>query len=157
MTRRVRMTLEQLQAMSNYPAAIVAGAKTNLPAVDDLGPLLAAVRAAGFPEPTREHRFAKEAMGREWRFDLCWPEQMTAFEREGRIWVPLPCKKCRHPRRLLMSRHAIGNGYDEDMAKYNAAAVLGWTLVRATAKTLADGTAAASLVAVLESKRRQAT
>lgn len=74
---------------------------------------------AGIPAPTPEYRFCARA----WRFDWAWPEHRTALEVEGGAWTG--------------GRHTRGAGFLADMAKYNAAQVLGWTLLRCTPDTLA--------------------
>lgn len=107
----------------------------------DLKLLTAACVHAGFPEPAREHRFA--APDRQWRFDLAWPALMVAFEREGMAPRGQP------------GRHQRAEGYRRDCEKYNAAARMGWLVVRGTGRMIADGSAAADLLAVLEMARRR--
>lgn len=65
-------------------------------------------------KPVREFRFHPV---RKWRFDFCWPDKKTAVEIEGGIFLP-------------KSRHTSCMGYSGDMEKYNAAAELGWTVLR---------------------------
>lgn len=77
--------------------------------------LLERLAAAGLPAPVREYQFVAD---RRWRFDLAWPERRLAVELEGGIWI--------------RGAHTRGRGYEKDMAKYNRAAVLGWTLIRMT-------------------------
>lgn len=107
----------------------------------------------GLPAPTQEHRFAKEAFGRQWRFDNCWPEFNVAAEIEGlvvkRVWVahfeegspkPLVVNKrivnlsaLRYELKselVSLGRHASAEGFREDCVKYNTAALLGWTVLR---------------------------
>lgn len=73
------------------------------------------------PTPVTEFRFHGERM---WRFDYAWPPQKIALEVEGGIWT--------------QGRHTRGKGVLGDMQKYNAAAVLGWRLLRCTPDQL-DG------------------
>jgi len=73
------------------------------------------------PRPEREYAFAD---GRRWRFDFAWPEQRVAVEIEGGLYGT--------------SRHATLTGYSADCEKYNAAAALGWTVLRYTAPMLDD-------------------
>lgn len=49
---------------------------------------------------------------RKWRFDFAWPDAKLALELEG------------------MGRHQRFLGYQEDCAKYNAAVLLGWRVLR---------------------------
>jgi hypothetical protein len=75
----------------------------------------AMLRAAKLPAPTPEFRFHDE---RRWRFDFAWPEHRIALEVEGGIWTH--------------GRHTRSAGFLGDMQKYNAAAVLGWRVLRVT-------------------------
>lgn len=108
----------------------------------DMGILLAEVRAAGFPDPEREHYFAR-GIGRLWRFDLAWPAFLVAFEREG---FGRGFGKA--------GRHQRAEGYSADVGKYNFAAISGWVVIRATPITLRDGTAARDLIAALRVRSR---
>lgn len=76
-------------------------------------PLVGLCAAAGLPAPTPEYRFHPE---RKWRLDYAWPERRVAVEIEGGIFVA--------------GRHSRGAGMLSDMAKYNAATLLGWRLLR---------------------------
>lgn len=86
------------------------------------------MRAIGIPAPQREFRFAPP---RRWRMDYAWPEIMLYLEVEGGTWVT--------------GRHGRGNGMRGDAEKYNAAALQGWTCLRATTDMVQDGTALAAL------------
>lgn len=66
-------------------------------------------------ECVREHRFHPSRM---WRFDYAIPERRIALEVEGGVWT--------------QGRHTRPRGFLGDMEKYNAAAVLGWRVVRTT-------------------------
>ena len=83
----------------------------------------------GRPEPELE--FAKVLLGRKWRFDLSWPGLLWALEIEGGTR-----QQGRH------NRHA---GYEKDCEKYNAAALLGWRVLRVTTEMVTDGRAFALL------------
>ena len=72
----------------------------------------------GLPEPVYEHRFAK-SIGRQWRFDVAWPEQKVALEWEGITWYG-----------NKQSRHQSAKGYEGDCEKYNTAVLLGWKVLR---------------------------
>lgn len=74
--------------------------------------------AKDLPTPEREHLFAKEAMGRKWRFDFAWRQHKVAVEIEGGTWSG--------------GRHNTGSGIQADCEKYNAAIVLGWRVLRFT-------------------------
>lgn len=54
--------------------------------------------------------------------DYAWPQWKIALEVEGAVWV--------------QGRHTRGSGFVKDMEKYNAAAVLGWRVVRCTPQTV---------------------
>jgi hypothetical protein len=94
----------------------------------------AVLQAAGLPPPIREYRFAPP---RRWRFDLAWPSLRLALEIEGGTWTG--------------GRHVRGKGYERDCEKYNAAALAGWTVLRATTAMLHDGRALALLQQALKS------
>lgn len=83
------------------------------------------VIAAGYPAPVLEHTFAPP---RRWRFDLAWPDRMVACEVEGSTWAPA-------------GRHRSAAGFHKDLEKYNAAALLGWRVVRVTTNMVRDGRA----------------
>lgn len=67
----------------------------------------------GLPVPEPEYRFHPD---RKWRFDYAWPDKMIALEVEGGVWSK--------------GRHTRPSGFIGDMEKYNAAAVLGWRVIR---------------------------
>jgi len=69
----------------------------------------------------REHRFHDK---RRWRFDFAHLELKLAIEVEGL------CAEWQK------SRHTTIKGYIADCEKYNAAALLGWTVLRYTYSTL---------------------
>ena len=53
---------------------------------------------------------------RKWRFDFACPDAMLAFEIDGGTWTG--------------GRHTTGSGYEKDCEKLNAAAELGWIVLR---------------------------
>ena len=80
---------------------------------------LAMCRQSGLPEPQPEFRFHPS---RRWRFDYAWPDHHVALEVEGAVWT--------------QGRHTRGSGFLADIEKYNAAAALGWRIIRCTPQTL---------------------
>ncbi len=65
--------------------------------------------------PETEYRFHPE---RKWRFDYAYPDKKIAIEQEGGVWIG--------------GRHNRASGFLKDLEKYNAAAVLGWRILRYT-------------------------
>jgi very-short-patch-repair endonuclease len=59
---------------------------------------------------------------RKWRFDMAIPSLMIAIEYEGVYGIK--------------SRHTTMSGYTGDCEKYNEAVVLGWRVLRFTAKNI---------------------
>ncbi len=90
----------------------------------NLDTMLAVLRQQGVPTPEREYPFHGT---RGWRFDVCWPSAKVAFEVEGVTHQG--------------GRHQRKDGFEEDVAKYNEATLLGWVLIRATPKQVASGLA----------------
>lgn len=82
------------------------------------------LKAAKLPLPAREFRFAPP---RKWRADFCWPDRMLIVECEGGTWV--------------QGRHSRGQGFAKDTLKYNAAALLGYRVLRFTTEQVRDGLA----------------
>ncbi len=89
-------------------------------------PVVTWCKAARLPVPTPEFQFHPT---RKWRFDWAWAigEEMLALEQEGGVF--------------LQGRHTRGAGFREDLVKYAEAALLGWTVLRATPQQIQDGTA----------------
>jgi very-short-patch-repair endonuclease len=75
----------------------------------------------GYPEPVEQHKFHAT---RKWRFDFAWPEDKVAVELEGGTWSG---------RKMA---HNTGTGIQRDIEKHNAAALMGWTVLRYTAKDM---------------------
>lgn len=90
------------------------------------------VRVKGLPDPVREHIFHPT---RKWRFDFAWPEHKVAAELEGGIYSG--------------GRHVRGTGFVKDCEKYNAAALLGWRVLRFTARDLVRGGAVLTVLELL--------
>jgi hypothetical protein len=78
------------------------------------------------PDPVEEYIFHPV---RNWRVDICWPEQKLALEVEGGTFM----KKGGH-------RGSI-SGYIKDLEKYNALAIAGYWLLRFTPQEMESGEA----------------
>jgi very-short-patch-repair endonuclease len=77
----------------------------------------------GAPQPQREYRFAKS---RRWRFDFAWPSEQgggVAVEIDGGSRM---VRKDRRGRPVAVGRHTL----DGDLWKLDAAASLGWLVLR---------------------------
>ncbi len=81
-------------------------------------------RAEKIPQPVRQHRFHPDRL---WKFDFAWPEYKLAVEVEGGVWSN--------------GRHTRGQGFIDDCEKYNAAAKLGWTVLRFPTEKVTSGEA----------------
>lgn len=88
--------------------------------------LLNRIRIAKLPEPEREFQFAKD-QGRRWAADFGWPDHHLLVEVEGGIYN--------------QGRHTRGAGYEQDLLKYNAAALLGYRVLRFSERMISDGIA----------------
>ena len=66
---------------------------------------------------------------RKWRADFAFPAARLLVECEGGVWTG--------------GRHVTGAGFVADIAKYNAAALAGFRLIRVTGDMIADGRALA--------------
>ncbi len=82
------------------------------------------LKALGIEIPIQECRFHKT---RRWRFDFCFVKARLALEIEGGVWTN--------------GRHTRGSGFVRDMEKYNAAAILGYRLLRVTPEQMQNGQA----------------
>jgi len=82
------------------------------------------IKSIGLPEPEREYRFHNT---RKWRFDFAWVDYRIAMEVEGGVWNG--------------GRHGRGSGIVKDIEKGNAAVLLGWQMLRATADMVKSGEA----------------
>lgn len=71
--------------------------------------------AAGYPRPQEEFAFH---CTRKWRFDFAWPEKKLALEVDGGIW------------QRGGGGHSHPLGIERDIEKYNAAALIGWRILR---------------------------
>lgn len=66
-------------------------------------------------EVVKEHIFHPT---RKWRFDYAIPEHKIAIEIDGGVWIN--------------GRHNRASGYVKDMQKFNAAASMGWVVLKFT-------------------------
>jgi hypothetical protein len=73
------------------------------------------------------------ASPRRWRFDFAIDDTVSpiAVEIEGGTWS--------------YGRHTRGKGYEDDLVKYNEAAVRGWVVLRFTTEMVEDGRALATI------------
>lgn len=75
--------------------------------------------ARGHAAPESEIAFA---LPRKWRFDFGWQTHKVAVELEGGV--------------RGLGRHQRPAGFQADLEKYNAAVMLGWAVLRYSAKDL---------------------
>ena len=66
-------------------------------------------------ECVKEYRFHPT---RKWRFDYAFVNQKVAIEIDGGVWIS--------------GRHNRASGYVKDLEKFNAAAALGWVVLKFT-------------------------
>lgn len=85
--------------------------------------------------PEREYRFCE---GRKWAFDFAFPESVPplAVEIEGGT-------------AFGKSRHSRGAGFEADCRKYNAAARLGWLVLRYSTAMVTEGQAITDVLEVV--------
>lgn len=81
------------------------------------------LKREGLPLPETEFSFASH-IGRRWRMDFCWPAQRVGLEIDGAIWT--------------RGRHTRGKGWLADTEKLNAAAAMGYRMLRASPQQLHD-------------------
>lgn len=95
---------------------------------------------AGMPVPEREYVFAR-ALGRKWRADFCWPQATppVLVEIDGGTWAS--------------GRHSRGAGYANDCEKLNAAALLGYIVLRFTGEMVRSGAALETVTRALAMRR----
>jgi hypothetical protein len=110
-----------LSCASDYRGVGAAATERLSDAASSPYPLVTLCRAAGLPEPIPEYKFHPL---RKWRADYCWPIHKVIVEIEGGAWS--------------QGRHTRGAGFIADMAKYNAAALLGYAVLRYTPQQLGD-------------------
>lgn len=96
------------------------------------------IRMAGLPMPECEYCFDARPIPRKWRADFAWVEARLLVEVEGGTWVD--------------GRHGRGQGMQDDMDKYNQAAMQGWTVLRFTGHDVDSGGALNDIETVLKLK-----
>jgi hypothetical protein len=89
--------------------------------------------SAVLPTPERELRFHPT---RRWRFDFAWPDVKLACEVEGLV------------RSASKGGHQSIGGARQDMDKYEAALLLGWTVYRCHRDMIHSGRALTTLETV---------
>lgn len=87
----------------------------------------------GLPIPVHEYQFHPE---RKWRFDYLF-DGWLALEVEGGVYTG--------------GRHTRGEGFLGDIEKYNAAAIMGFTVIRCTPEEVESGAAFALVKRALAS------
>ncbi|MCI0726625.1 MAG: hypothetical protein L0332_07880 [Chloroflexi bacterium] len=94
--------------------------------------LLHQIRGASLPEPRQEYVFHAE---RNWRFDLDWKQQghLVACEIDGGIWLQTSTGRSKG--------HAHPVRFQQDLEKFNEAALYGWLIIRVTPEMIRDGRA----------------
>lgn len=102
------------------------------------------IRAKRLPTPEREHQFHPE---RKWKFDRAWLGLRVAVEIEGGFFgVGKPCRSCG---RRKVAGHTSIQRLLSDAEKYNAAAEIGWLVLRYSSKTIESGEAIEQIERVL--------
>lgn len=101
------------------------------------------LKAAGH-KCEREYMFAKD-IGRRWRADFAFPYIGLLVEVEG---ITRFGKNKDGSMRL--GRHQTAKGYEKDCEKYNAAALLGWRVLRFTPQMVSKGEALRAIEELLE-------
>ena len=95
------------------------------------------VHALRLPEPQREYQFHPK---RRWKFDFAWPQLMIAVEIEGGTYTG--------------GRHVRPEGFRKDCEKYNAAALMGWMVLRGDVKMVKNNVLLDTVQAALNQERK---
>ena len=102
--------------------------------------------------PVTEYRFCRDQVGhgpgirerllkaglKDWRLEFGWPSKMFDVEVEGGAYI--------------MGRHNRGTGFEEDLKKYHAAQMFGWTIYRCSAPLIKSGQAVALIEKILKQR-----
>lgn len=94
------------------------------------------LRASVITGYVREFKFAP---GRRWRFDFAWWNERLAVEVEGGTWSG--------------GRHVRPGGFELDCEKYNRAVLLGWRVLRFTARQVQSGEAVSVIQQALSQRK----
>jgi hypothetical protein len=106
------------------------------------------VSKSALPKPVTEYRFCP---GRQWRFDLAWPEYLLFVEIEGGTWGrAVVCNKCNNTvtrltktgKRMQVREgtgHTGGAIFAKNQEKYNRATLMGWRKMAFTTDQVKDG------------------
>ena len=78
---------------------------------------------------------------RKWRFDYAFPSLRVAVEIDGGVWT--------------YGRHNRASGYINDMAKFNEAAAMGWTVLKFTPEEKFTAAALETIGRALEARRNE--
>lgn len=100
------------------------------------------MRVLKIEQPVSEHRFSPP---RRWRFDFAWVDKRFAVEVEGITFGH--------------GRHQRKQGFENDLEKYEAAMLQGWTVYRCSPSMIEAGTAVHTIAVMLEAmdgRERQA-
>lgn len=108
---------------------------------DYIAKLAFQIRAVGLPEPIREYRFYPK---RGWRADFAFPNQKLLVEYEGGIFV-----RAQRNGQDYGWHQSVGRMLG-DMEKYNMAALMGFRVLRYTAKQVKSGEAVKQIEAALK-------
>ena len=104
--------------------------------------LLFDLKQERLPTPVTEHVCHPT---RKWKFDAAYVQEKIAIEIEGGTgW-----------KRDVPSRHLTPSGFAGDVERYNAAAILGWCVIRLTPAMLRDGTAIETIKRSLKARRKE--
>jgi very-short-patch-repair endonuclease len=88
--------------------------------------------------PVREYRFSNE---RNWRFDFAFLDAPCVHGRR----IAVEIEGGTHAR----GRHNRASGYEKDIEKYNAAALMGWIVLRYTTAMVKSGIADRQVAEIL--------
>lgn len=102
--------------------------------------------AMKLPRVERQLLFAKAAMGRRWAFDFAFTDYKVAVEIDGVSVQRLG------GRLVVLGRHASIEGIRGDHEKLNAAALLGWSVLRFLQTDVKPGLAIETTMRVLNKR-----
>lgn len=108
----------------------------------------AACKAHGLPVPVHEYHFKE---GRKWAVDFLFDDWL-AVEVEGSPWIGKPCPACKQ---RSGGRHNHGQGFLDDMEKYNELTICGFVLIRILHEQIKDGSAFALIKRTMEAYHEQ--